>query len=143
MAMANDSNDFYYELKAHLESFRHQETPHEVPVTIKGVPREGLTIKYQHPSTRPADPADMASEAARVIGAVGIGTAGGAAVGAIIGKVVLGETQARIGVASAGTAIGIPFSHQWPSLAGQSPRQPTRLTRLARASVSKKTPKNC
>ena len=85
--MANDSNDFYYELKAHLESFRHQETPHEVPVTIKGVPREGLTIKYQHPSTRPADPADMASEAARVIGAVGIGTAGGAAVGAIIGSV--------------------------------------------------------
>ena len=80
-----------------------------LPVTIKGVPREGLTIKYQHPSTRPADPADMASEAARVIGAVGIGTAGGAAIGAIIGKVVLGGTLARIGVASAGAAIGIPI----------------------------------
>ena len=76
---------------------------------LKSVPRGGLTIKYQHPSTRSADPADMASEAARVIGAVGIGTAGGAAVGAIIGKAVLGGTLARIGVASAGAAIGIPI----------------------------------
>ena len=76
---------------------------------MTGVPREGLTVKYQHPSAGPADPADMASEAAKVIGAAGIGTAGGAAVGAIIGKVVLGGTLARIGVASAGAAIGIPI----------------------------------
>ena len=78
---------------------------------MTGVPREGLTVKYQHPSAGPADPADMASEAAKVIGAAGIGTAGGAAVGAIIGKVVLGGTLARIGVASAGAAV-FPFSHQ-------------------------------
>ena len=42
-------------------------------------------------------PAAMAREAAK-----------GATVGAIIGKVVLGGTLARIGVASAGAAIGIP-----------------------------------
>ena len=34
---------------------------------MTGVPREGLTVKYQHPSAGPADPADMASEAAKVI----------------------------------------------------------------------------
>ena len=106
--MANDPNEFYNELRAHLKSFRKQGTLPEIPVTMTGVPREGLTIKYQHVSAGPADPADMASEAAKVIGVAGIGTAGGAAVGAIIGKVVLGGTLARIGVASAGAAIGIP-----------------------------------
>ena len=107
--MANDPNGFYHELRAHLDSFRHQEPLPEVPVTVSGIPRQGLTIKYQHLSAGPADPADMASEAAKVIGAAGIGTVGGAAIGAIIGKVMLGGTLARIGVASAGTAIGIPI----------------------------------
>ena len=30
--MANDPNDFYHELRSHLESFGHQETLPEVPV---------------------------------------------------------------------------------------------------------------
>ena len=51
----------------------------------------------------------MAREAAKVIGVDGIGTAGGAAVGTIIGKAMLGGTLARIGVASAGAAVGIPI----------------------------------
>ena len=107
--MANDTNDFYYELKTCLESFRPQEALPTVPVTMTGIPRKGLTVKYQHPSTGPADPADMATEAAKVLGAAGIGTAGGAAIGAVIGKVVLGGTLARVGIASAGAAIGIPI----------------------------------
>ena len=107
--MANDTNEFYHELRTCLESFRQHETLPKVPVTMTGIPREGLTIKFQHPSAGPSDPADMASEAAKVIGAAGIGTAGGAAIGAVIGKLVLGGTLARIGVASAGTAIGMPI----------------------------------
>ena len=107
--MANDTNEFYHELKTCLESFRQQEALPKVPVTMTGIPREGLTVKYQHPSAGPADPADMVSEAAKVIGAAGIGTVGGAAIGAVIGKVVLGGTLARIGVASAGAAIGVPI----------------------------------
>ena len=106
--MPNDLNDFYRELKAHLESFRHQEPLPQVPVTLTGIPRKGLTVKYQHPSDGPPELAEMASEAAKVIGAAGFGTAGGAAVGAVIGKVVLGGTLARVGVASAGAAFGIP-----------------------------------
>ena len=107
--MANDPNKFYHELKAHLESFGQQKTFPKYPVTVTGIPRGGLTVKYQHPSDGPPDPAEMAGEAAKVIGAAGIGTAGGAAIGAVIGKAVLGGTLARIGVASAGTAIGIPI----------------------------------
>ena len=107
--MANDTNEFYHELKTHLESFRQQEPLPKVPVTTTGIPREGLTVKYQHLSAGPAQPAEMASEAAKVIGVASVGTAGGAAVGAVIGKVVLGGTLARIGVASAGAAIGIPI----------------------------------
>ena len=107
--MANDPNDFYRELKAHLESFRQQETLPKVPVTITGIPRGGLTTKYQHPSAGSPDPTEMAGEAAKFIGAAGIGTAGGVALGAVIGKAVLGGTLARIGVASAGPAIGIPI----------------------------------
>ena len=75
--MANDQHDCYHELRVHLESFQHQGTLPEVPVTMTGVPREGLTVKYQHPSAGPADPAEMAGEAAKVIGAAGVGTAGG------------------------------------------------------------------
>ena len=107
--MTNDTNEFYRELKACLESFRYQEALPKVPVTMTGVPREGLSVKYLHPSAGPADPADMAIDAAKVIGAAGIGTAGGAAIGAVIGKVVLGGTLARIGIASAGAAIGMPI----------------------------------
>ena len=107
--MGNDSVKICDELREHLESFRHQETLPKVPVTMTGVPREGLTIMYQHPSAGPADPSEIVGEAAKVVGAAGIGTASGAAVGAIIGKVVLGGTLARIGVASAGAAIGIPI----------------------------------
>ena len=107
--MADDTNEFYHQLKACLESFRSPEALPEVPMTISGIPRQGLTVKYQHPATGPADPADMASEAARVIGAAGIGAAGEAAIGAVVGKAVLGGALARIGVASAGAAIGIPI----------------------------------
>ena len=107
--MVNDTDRFYHELKACLESFPQREDLPDVPVTMTGIPREGLTVKYQHPSAGPVDPADLAGEAAKVIGAAGIGTAGGAVIGAVIGKVVLGGTLARIGVASAGAAIGIPI----------------------------------
>jgi hypothetical protein len=107
--MVNDTDRFYHELKAYLESFPQREDLPDVPVTMTGIPREGLTVKYQHPSAGPVDPADLAGEAAKVIGAAGIGTAGGAVIGAVIGKVVLGGTLARIGVASAGAAIGIPI----------------------------------
>ena len=107
--MVNDTDRFYHELKSYLESFPQREDLPDVPVTMTGIPREGLTVKYQHPSAGPVDPADLAGEAAKVIGAAGIGTAGGAVIGAVIGKVVLGGTLARIGVASAGAAIGIPI----------------------------------
>ena len=106
-----DPNRFYSELKAHLEEFRHSGgLPQvKVPVTITGIPQHGLTMKYQHPSAGSADPAEIASEAAKVIGAAGVGAVGGAAVGAVIGKIVLGGTLARVGVASAGATIGIPL----------------------------------
>ena len=103
-----DTDRFYHELRSWLESFRQQEDLPKVPVSMTGIPREGLTVKYQQPSAGPVDPPDLASETAKVIGAAGIGTAGGAVIGAIIGKAVLGGTLARIGVASAGAAIGIP-----------------------------------
>ena len=123
-----EPSQFARELKAHLEQFHPTspttkyrgsgfrvvedapETPEDVkgPVVITGVPLEGLTVKYQHLSEGAVDPAEMAKEAARVIGAAGGGAVGGAAVGAAIGKVVLGGTLARIGVASAGAAIGVP-----------------------------------
>ena len=66
--MVNDTNRFYYELKTCLESFRQQEDLPNVRVTMTGIPRGGLTVKYQHPSAGPVDPADLASEAAKVIG---------------------------------------------------------------------------
>ena len=121
---------FYNELKAHLGQFRSSADLPEIkfrgpgfrvegdsqpaprgmkePVIITGIPRVGLTVKYQHPSEGSVDPVEMAKEAARFVGAVGGGTVGGAAVGAIIGKVVLGGTLAKVGVASAGVGIGVP-----------------------------------
>lgn len=63
-----------------------------------------MTFKYQHPSKGPADPSDIAREAAKVIGATSAGIAGGAVVGAVIGKSLLGGTLARVGIASAGAA---------------------------------------
>ncbi len=107
--MADDTNQFYNELKAHLEQFELPENHPKLPVTITSIPKEGLTTKYQHPSKGAADPSDIASEAAKVIGAASAGFASGAVVGAIIGKAVLGSTLARIGVASAGVAIGLPL----------------------------------
>ena len=107
--MPNDTHHFYNQLRAHLEAFHNPETLPKVPVTLTGIPRKGPTVKYQHPSSGPVDPAEMASEAARIIGAAGIGTAGGVAVGAIIGKALLGGVLARVGIASAGAAVGIPI----------------------------------
>ena len=107
--MADATSEFYNELKTHLEQFELGDNPPKLPVTITGIPKEGLTIKYQHPSKGPADPSDIASEAAKVIGAASAGVASGAVVGAIIGKAMLGSTLARIGIASAGTAIGLPL----------------------------------
>lgn len=106
--MATDPIHFYNELRVHLEQFEYSGVYPRMPLTITGIPREGLTLKYQHPSEGPVDPTDMAREAAKVIGLAGVGTATGAAVGAIIGKAVLGGALARIGVASAGAAVGIP-----------------------------------
>ena len=107
--MAINPNQFYNELKSHLERFQHSENPPKGSVTITGVPREGLTVKYQHTSVGPADPAEMAREAAKIVGFASVGTAGGAALGAIIGKIVFHQVVTRAGVASAGAAIGIPF----------------------------------
>ena len=78
--MVNDTDRFHHELKTYLESFRQQGDLPKVPVTMTSIPREGLTVKYQHPSAGPVDPADLANEAAKVIGAAGIGTAGGAVI---------------------------------------------------------------
>ena len=80
----------------------------KIPITITGIPREGLTVKYQHPSVGGIDPLEMGEEAAKLIGTVGSGAVAGAAVGAIIGRAVFGGTLARVGVASAGVAIGVP-----------------------------------
>ena len=107
--MADATSEFYNELKSHLEQFELPNEPPKLPVTITGIPIEGLTVKYQHPSKGPADPSDIAAEAAKVIGAASAGVAGGAVIGAIIGKAILGGTLARIGVASAGAAIGLPL----------------------------------
>ena len=106
--MPDDTHRFYNQLRAHLEAFHSPETLLKVPVTLTGIPRKGLTVKYQHPSSGPVEPAEMAGEAARIIGTAGVGTAGGVAVGAIIGKALLGGVLARVGVASAGAAVGIP-----------------------------------
>ena len=101
--------DFYAELKDHLMQYPYldQLSSVKLPITITGIPREGLTVKYQPDGQ--IDPFEMGKEAAKLIGTVGAGAAGGAAVGAIIGKAVLGGTLARVGVASAGAAIGIPI----------------------------------
>ncbi len=107
--MPDNTHHFYNQLRAHLEAFQNLETLPKVPVTLTGIPRKGLTVKYQHPSSGPIDPTEMAGEAARIVGAAGVGTVGGAAMGAIIGKAVLGGVLSRIGVASAGTAIEIPI----------------------------------
>ena len=107
--MTIEPNRFYNELRVYLEQFRHSGDLPNAPVTITGIPRDGLTVQYQHPSKGPVDPVEMAGEAAKVIGVAGVGTVGGAAVGAVIGKIVLGGTLARVGVASAGAAIGIPI----------------------------------
>ena len=107
--MTDATSEFYNELKSHLEQFELPSELPKLPVTITGIPLEGLTVKYQHPSKGPADPSDIAAEAAKVIGAASAGVASGAVVGAIIGKAILGSTLARIGVASAGAAIGLPL----------------------------------
>ena len=107
--MTTDPNRFYNELKCHLERFQYSGNPPKVSVTITGIPREGLTVKYQHESVGSADPSEMAREAAKIVGAASVDTAGGAALGAIIGKVVFHQVVTRAGVASAGAAIGIPF----------------------------------
>ena len=107
--MSDSTSRFHSELKAHLEQFELPGEYPKLPVSITGIPLGGLTVKYQHPSKGPADPSDIAAEAAKVIKAAGVGIAGGAAVGATIGKVVLGSTLARIGIASAGVGIGLPL----------------------------------
>ena len=107
--MSDTANKFVSELIAHLEAFAQADPLPKIPVTVTGIPQEGLTVKYQHPSKGPADPSDIAGEAARVIGAASAGIAGGAVVGAIIGKTLLGGTLARVGIASAGAAIGLPL----------------------------------
>ncbi|MCY3543547.1 MAG: hypothetical protein OXH22_05850 [Chloroflexi bacterium] len=116
--MADDTNQFYNELKAHLEHFELPENRPKLSVTVTGIPHEGLTTKYQHPSKGAADPSDIASEAAKVIGAASAGVASGAVVGAVIGKAILGSTLARIGVASAGTAIGLPLLARFALVGG-------------------------
>ncbi len=107
--MTDATSEFYNNLKAHLEQFEIPNEPPKLPVAITGIPKKGLNVKYQHPSKGPADPSDIAREAAKVIGAASAGIAGGAVIGAIIGKSLLGGTLARIGVASAGAAIGLPL----------------------------------
>ena len=44
--MADDTNEFYHQLKACLESFRSPEALPEVPMTMSSIPRQGLTVKY-------------------------------------------------------------------------------------------------
>ena len=107
--MPDSTHHFYNQMRAHLEAFQHPETLPKVSVTLTGIPRRGLTVKYQNPSSGSMNPAEMAGEAAKITGAAGVGTVGGAAVGAIIGKALIGGSLARIGVASAGAAIGIPI----------------------------------
>ena len=107
--MTTDPSQFYNELKCHMERFQLPGNPPKVSATITGVPREGLTVKYQHQSVGSADPADLAKEAAKIVGVASVGTAGGAVLGAIIGKAVFHQVVTRVGVASAGAAIGIPF----------------------------------
>lgn len=100
--------DFYDELKDHLLQYPLLEelTSVKLPITVTGIPREGLTVKYQPDGQ--IDPFELGKEATKLIGSVGAGVVGGAALGAIIGKVILGGTMARVGVASAGAAIGVP-----------------------------------
>ena len=107
--MSSSTDRFYKELKSHLEGFELPDRLSKLSVTITGIPEEGMTVKYQHPSQGAADPSDIAREAAKVIGAASAGIASGAVVGAIIGKTLLGGMLARIGIASAGAAIGLPL----------------------------------
>ena len=126
--MTADATQFHDALKAHLEQFRPLVDPidvkhsgdgfrivgdselrkHKGSVTITGIPLLGLTVKYQHPPEGSVDPAGMAKEAAKILGAAGGGAVGGAAVGAAIGKVALGGALAKVGVAASGVGIGVP-----------------------------------
>ena len=74
--------DFYAELKDHLMQYPHLEklTSVKLPITVTGIPREGLTVKYQ--TDGQIDPFELGKEATKLIGTVAAGVSGGAAVGA-------------------------------------------------------------
>ena len=99
---------FYGELQQHLEAFPFSPSLLKLPVTVTGHPRPGLTVAYR-PGKDPASPEEIIKEVSRV-GASGVAGAGvGAVVGVTIGKLVFGSVVARVGVASAGVGIGVPF----------------------------------
>ena len=108
--MVDDTNRFHNELKTHLEQFSLPDPPPKLPVTVFVGGHEGrLTIKYQHPKKGAADHSEIAKDAAKFTGVAATGAVGGIGVGAIIGKAIFGAIVARVGVASAGVAVGMPL----------------------------------
>ena len=99
---------FDSELQKHLEAFQFSPSQVKQPITVTGRPRPGLTVAYR-PGKNPASLEEIIKEAAR-FGAAGAAGAGvGAAAGVTIGKLVFGFVVTRVGIASAGAAIGVPF----------------------------------
>ena len=99
---------FSSELQQHLEAFPFSPSLLKLPVTVTGHPRPGLTVVYR-PGKDPASPEEIIKEVSRV-GAAGVAGVGvGAVAGVTIGKFVFGSVVARVGIASAGVGIGVPF----------------------------------
>lgn len=99
---------FRNELYEHLSRFRFPEGYPRLPVTLTGHPRTGLSVAYRHPNKDPAGPDAIIKEAAKAGAAAGVGAIGGAAAGVIIGEAIFGTVVPRVGIASAGAAIGVP-----------------------------------
>lgn len=98
---------FRNELHEHLSRFEFPEGYPKLPVTITGHPLAGLSVAYRHPNKDPVGPDEIIKEVGKVGFAAGAGAAGFAAGAAIIGKAIFGTVVPRVGIASAGAAIGI------------------------------------
>ena len=100
---------FRDELCGHLEALPFPSERLKVPVTVIGHPRPGLTVAYR-PGKDAASPEEIVKEVSKVGGAAGVGAVGIMGAGVVVGKFVFGSVVTRVGLASAGTAIGVSLA---------------------------------
>ena len=100
---------FRDELYEHLDEFCSHGGLPKLPVTLTGHPRQGLTLAYRLQGRDPAGPEEIIKEASKVGASLGVGAGVGVAAGVVIGKFVFGSVVSRVGIASAGVAIGVPI----------------------------------